>query len=80
MPGGLADKPPMSSVPERRQTPGGLHPQRSKVQGDTIPSEALLLQPAANMAEGFSPFAGLQAVHRPHAWRSGRQTAYEPSS
>ena len=50
MPRGLADQPPMSSVPECRQTPGGLHPQRSKAWGDTVPSEALLPWLAANMA------------------------------
>ena len=43
----------MSSVPELRQTPGGLYPQRSKARGDIVPSEALLPQQAANMAVGI---------------------------
>ena len=49
----LGDEPPMCSVPECRQTSDGLHPQRSKAQGDTVPSEALLFWLAANMAAGI---------------------------
>ena len=59
MPEGLAGKPPMYSVPECRQTPGGLHPQRSKARGDTVPSEALLPWQAANMAAKCLPLKEL---------------------
>ena len=31
-------------------------------------------------SRGFSPSAALWAVHRPHPWRAGRQTAYVLSS
>ena len=48
----LADEPPTCSVPECRQTPVYLHPQRSKAQGDPVPSEAFLSWLGANMATG----------------------------
>ena len=52
----LADEPPMCSVPECRQTPGGLHHQKSKAQGGTVPSDPFLSQQTANMVEGLLPF------------------------
>ena len=142
----LGDEPPVCSGPGHRQTSGSLHPQRSKARGDTVPSDALLLQQAENMTTGilslcwspgrtqapsladwqtnrlcaqvlgagrplavctprdlklgvmqhlvtlfcssrqriwlqeFSPSAGRQAGHRPHARWTGRQTAYVLSS
>ena len=48
----LADEPPMCSVSEFRQTPGNLHRQKSKAQGDTVPSDPFLSLQAANMAAG----------------------------
>ena len=52
-PSGQADKPPMCSVPECRQNPGGFHHQRSKAQGDTVLSDPFLSWQAANMAKGL---------------------------
>ena len=49
----LRDEPLVCSVLGCRQTPGSLHPQRSKAQGDTVPSDALLLQQVENMAAGI---------------------------
>ena len=52
----LADEPPMFSVPECRQTRGGLHHQKSKTQGDTVPSDFFVSQQAASMATGLLSF------------------------
>ena len=61
-----------------RQTPGDLHPQRSKAWGDTVPSEALLPRPAANKAAGilslcWSP--GRTQVPCPEVWQMNRLCA-----
>ena len=75
MPGGLADKPPMCSVPECRQTPGGLYHQRSKAQGDAVPSDPFMSLQAANMAVGLLSF--LSSLGRIRAQSSvGWQTNY----
>ena len=50
----LADEQPMCSVLECRQSPGDLHPQRSKAQGDTVPSDPFLSRQAENIAAGDS--------------------------
>ena len=74
----LADEPAMCSVPECRQSPGGLHHQRSKAQGDTVPSEALLPQQAANMAAGILSLCwslGRTQVPRPGVWQTNRLCA-----
>ena len=52
----IADEPSMCSVPECRQTPGGLHNQKSKAQGDTVPSDTFVSQQAASMAAGLLSF------------------------
>ena len=49
----LADDPPMCSVPECRETPGGLHHQKSKAQGAIVPSDPFLSWKAASMALGL---------------------------
>ena len=61
----LADEPPMCSVPECRQTPGGLHHQKSKAQGDTVPSDPFVSLQTANMAVGLLSFHSFLGRIRP---------------
>ena len=60
-------KPPRCSVPECRQTPGGLHHQKSKTQGATVPSDPSVSLQTENMA------AGLLSFHSFPSRRAGRQ-------
>ena len=77
----LADEPPMCSVPECRQTPGGLHHQKSKAQGDTVPSDPFVSRQAASMAMGFLSFLsslGRTWTPSPAGWQT--KAAYVLSS
>ena len=77
-PGRLADKQPMCSVPECRQTTGGLHHQRSKAQGDTVPSDPFLSWQAANMAAGLLSFCsslGRTQAPLPATWQTNHLCA-----
>ena len=58
-------KPPTCSVPECRQTPGGLHHQKSKAQGDTAPSDPFVSLQTANMAAGLLSFYSFLGRTRP---------------
>ena len=66
----LGDEPPVCSGPGCRQNSGSLHSQRSKARGDTVPSDALLLQQAVNMAAGILSLC----------WSPGRTQAPQPTS
>ena len=64
---------PMCSVPECRQTPGGLHHQRSKAQGDTVPSDPFLSRQATSMAVGLPSFCsslGRTQALSPAGWKT----------
>ena len=76
----LADEPPMCSVPECRQTPGGLHHQTSKAQGDIVPSGPFLSWQAANMAAGLLSFhssLGRTQALRLAGWQTNRLCAQQ---
>ena len=77
----LADELPKCSVPECRQTPGGLHHQKSKAQGDTVPSDPFVSLQTANMAAGllsFHSFLGRTRAPSPAGWQT--KAAYVLSS
>ena len=52
----LADELPICSVPEGRQTPGGLHHQKSKAQGVTVPRNPFVSLQTASLAAGLLSF------------------------
>ena len=68
-------KPPRCSVPECRQNPGGLHHQKSKTQGVTVPSDPFVSLQTANMAAGLLSF---HSFPRPAGWQT--KAAQVPSS
>ena len=66
-------KPPMCSVPECRQTPGGLHHQKSKAQGGTVSSDPFQSLAGSKYTRGASILPSSLGMVQPHVRRAGRQ-------
>ena len=66
-------KPPMCSVPECRQTPGGLPHQKSKAQGGTVSSEPLQSLAGSKYTRRASILPSSLGMIHPQVRRAGRQ-------